>query len=218
MVVLLLLLVLTYFISPLFTQEVKTEMDSIVLSSEKGRREIVTAKLLCGGLTSAVVAVVYLAGSFIGTFIGYGDLSGANAPARSLQGFGSSMLDMTVGGAAAFGAVWLIFATVIFGLALSFISSKTKNQSAAFGLGIVILLAGSMSNYLGGKLVETIWPIVDFNFGSLSMFIAIFGGAKSYNLFGIPVSYGLAAFAVCLVLGIAAVLLTYLAQRKRSVL
>ncbi|MCX7745333.1 MAG: hypothetical protein N2645_00365 [Clostridia bacterium] len=91
-----------------------------------------------------------------------------------------------------------------------------KNQSAAFGLGIVVLLAGSMSNYLGSEIQKLIWPFVDFNFGTLSLFSAIFGGVKAYNLFGMPVSYGTVAFAVCIVLGTVAALLTYLAQKKRS--
>lgn len=215
-VVFLLLMVLAFFISPLFTQEIKTEMDSIVLCSAKGRCEIVTAKLLCAGLTSAVIAAVYLLGSFIGTLIGYGDLSGMGAPLRCLEGFQQASLDLSVGGAAALGSGWLILASVIFGLALSFISSKTRNQSSAFGLGIVILLAGSMSNYLGNELKKLIWPIVDFNFGTLSTFGAIFGESKAYNVFGIPTSYGAVAFIVSLVLGMAACSFTYIAQKNRS--
>jgi len=216
-VVFLLLMVLTFFISPLFTQEVRTEMDSIVLSSAKGRREIVTAKLLCAGATSAIVTAVFLVGPFIGTCIGYGDLSGFDAPARGLEALQSTMLDMTIGGAAALGAAWLVLTAVVFGLALGFISSKTKSQSAAFGLGIVILLAGSMSKNLGRDIQKLIWPLADFNFGTLSSFGEIFGGVKAYSVFGLPVSYGTVAFAVCIALGALAALLTYFAQKKRSV-
>jgi hypothetical protein len=44
----------------------------------------------------------------------------------------------------------------------------------------------------------------------------VFGSGKLYNIFGTPMSYWAVAFVVSLVLGLAAVLLTYLAQRKRS--
>jgi hypothetical protein len=216
-VTLLLLMVLTYFISPLFTQEVKTEMDSIVLCSEKGRREIVTAKLLSAGLTSAILAFVYLSGSFIGMLIGHGDLNGFNAPARCLEGLQYTMLNMTVGQTVILGSSWLILATIVFGLALSFVSSPVKNQSAAFGLGIVILLAGIMSNSLSDKIKALLWPIVDFNFGKLAMIMDVFGGTKAYNLFGSPVSYGAVAFVVCLALGTVGCLLTYMTQKKRAV-
>ncbi|SFE22369.1 hypothetical protein SAMN05216378_2787 [Paenibacillus catalpae] len=216
MIIFLLLLVLTYFIAPLFTQEVRTEMDSIVLSTVKGRKEIVTAKLLSAGLSAAVVTVVYLAGSFIGTWMGYRDLSGIHASLRSLDGFGSSTLPISIGGAALFAGLWLIFAAVGFSMALALISSKLKSQSAAFGIGMVLLLAGSMSNYFSSAIKKLIWPIVDFNFGSLAMFSSIFGQARTYNLFGFPLTYGLAASMVCLLLALVSLLLTYAAQKKRS--
>ncbi len=216
-VTLLLLMVLTYFISPLFTQEVKTEMDSIVLCSAKGRREIVTAKLLASALTSAILAFVYLSGSYIGMSIGHGDLRGFSAPARCLDGFQYTMLNTTAGGAVILGAAWLVLATIVFGMALSLVSSLVKNQSAAFGLGIVILLVGVMSDNLSKELKALLWPLIDFSFGKLAMVLAIFGGTKTYNLFGAPVSYGGVAFVVCLALGAVACLLTYIAQKKRSV-
>lgn len=217
MVIFLFMMVLTFLISPLFTQEVKTEMDSIILCSAKGRREIVTAKLLSAGVAAAIVSLIYLIAFFIGTWLGYGDLSGIDAPVRSLGGFGFSALNMTVGGAIVFAAGWLIFVSVAFALVLSLISALAKNQSAAFGIGIVVLLTGAMSNYLGDILRKFAWPFVDFNFGTLSMFNEIFGGYKMYNVFGFPVSYGTVAFVVCIVLGILAALLTYTAQKKRSV-
>lgn len=217
MLTFLLLLVLTYFISPLFTQEVRTEMDSIVLSTAKGRKEIVTAKLLSAGATAAVVTAVYLSASFIGTCLGYGSLSGYNAPLRSLEGFNSSQLEVSIGGAALLGGLWLLVSTVVFSLALAYISSKLKSQSAAFGIGMVILLAGSMSNYFSDDIKKLIWPVVDFNFGSLAMVNIIFGQPKVYNLLGFPLTYSSAVIMVSLALAIAAIVVTYAAQRRRSV-
>lgn len=217
MVIFLFMMVLTFLISPLFTQEVKTEMDSIILCSAKGRREIVTSKLLSAGLTSAIISVIYLIAFIIGTWLGYGDLSGIDASVRSLGGFGFSALNMTIGGATLFAAGWLVFVAVAFGLTLSLISALTKNQSVAFGIGIVVLLAGAISNYLGDSLRRFAWPFVDFNFGTMPMFNEIFGGHKMYNVAGLPVSYGAVALVVCIALGTVAALLTYLAQKKRSV-
>ncbi|MCC5437465.1 ABC transporter permease family protein [Clostridium botulinum] len=214
----LLLMVLTFFISPLFTQEVKTEMDSIVLCSEKGRCEIVTSKLLATALTSATLAAVYIIGFSIGTFIGCGNLNGFDVPARCLDALQGTSLHIGAFEAAAFGAVWLILATVVFGLALAFVSTRTKNQSSAFGLGMVILVAGVMSNNLGGTIRELLWPVMDFNFGSLALFSAIFGGHETYNVLGQPMSYGAVAFVICMALGVTAALLTYWAQKKRSVM
>lgn len=71
--------------------------------------------------------------------LGYNNLSGFGASVRCLGGFQWTILDKTIGGAAALSVVWIILVAVVFGLELSFISSKKKTQSAAFGLGIVIL-------------------------------------------------------------------------------
>lgn len=120
-------------------------MDSIVLCSLKGRREIVTAKLLAAALTSAILATGYFGAYLVGMIIGSGDFSGLGAFARCLEIYAQAPIDMTVGTMVIMSILWLILSTVVFGLALAFISCKIKNQSAAFGIGIVVLLAGLMS-------------------------------------------------------------------------
>jgi len=213
----LLLMFVSYIISPVFTQEVKTDMDSIVLCSLKGRREIVTAKLLSVCATSAIVTAVYLMGMFLGTYLFTGNISGFDAPARCFTGLTWTTLDMTVGGAAVLGCLWLTLAAMAFGLAISLISAKSKNQSAAFGLGVAMILTFSLTGFFLDEMKKMLWPLVDFNYVALSGYGSVFGGVKAYNLFGTPASYGAVAFAVCLVLSLAAALLMYLIQRKRSV-
>jgi hypothetical protein len=41
--------------------------------------------------------------------------------------------------------------------------------------------------------------------------------AKMYNFLGRPLSYGMAAFMVCIALSVITILLVYLAKRKRTV-
>jgi len=83
---------------------------------------------------------------------------------------------------------------------------------------MALLIAGVMANNLGGAAREFLWPVMDFNFGALALFITIFGGHKRYNFFGQPMPYGTVAFVICTVLGATAALLTYRAQKKRSVM
>jgi ABC-type transport system involved in multi-copper enzyme maturation permease subunit len=213
----LLLMFLSFIISPVFTQEVKTDMDSIILCSAKGRREIVTAKLLSVCAASTVLTVIFFLGMFAGTYIFNGNINGFDAPARCLPGFTWTALDMTVGGVAMLGVVWLILVAMAFGLAICLISAKLKNQSATFGLGVSLVLTFSLLGFLRDDLKKMFWPLVDFNHVALSIYSSVFGGVKAYNVFGIPVSYGALAFVVCLALGAGAALLTYIAQKKRSV-
>ncbi|MDR1399764.1 MAG: hypothetical protein LBJ41_07580 [Treponema sp.] len=216
-VILLFMMALAFFIFLLFTQEVKTEMDSIILCSEKGRREIAATKLLSAGITSAIIAAVYLLGHFIGIGIGCGDLSGFDTPIRSLSGFENAMLNVRAGEMALISSFWLIFVALIFSLALALISALSKYQSAVFGLGFVILMSGGMLNYLGGNAREILWPLIDFNFSNMAMFNSIFGGKKIFKILGTPVSYGAAAFILYVLLGALACLLVFVAQKKRMV-
>lgn len=212
----LLMMLLAFTISPVFTQEMKTDMDSIVLCSLKGRREIVTAKLLCVCTVSAILTVLYFTGAFAGTLIFRGGLDGSGAPARCLMGYGHTFLDMTAAGAAMLGILWQLFASTAFGLAIAFISSKCKNQTTTFGLGVSMILVFALLGFLRDDLKKMLGPITEFNYLALSMYGSIFGEFKAYNVFGVPVSYAVIAFAVCLTLCGAACLLTYMAQKKRS--
>lgn len=195
----------------------KTDMDSIILCSVRGRREIVTAKLLSVCAASAILTAVFFLGMFTGTYLFTGDINGFAAPARCLAGFTWTTLDATVGSAAMLGGLWVILVAVAFGLAISFISAKSKNQSAAFGLGVAMILTFGLIGFLSDDLKKMLGPFADFNYVAISSYCAVFGGVKAYNIFGIPVSYAAVAFVVSLALVAAACLLTYIAQRKRAV-
>jgi ABC-type transport system involved in multi-copper enzyme maturation permease subunit len=213
----LLLMFLAFIISPVFTQEVQTDMDSIILCSVKGRREIVTAKLLSVCMTSAILTAVFFSGMFIGNYIFNGDINGFDAPARCFAGFTWTTLDMTVGGVAMLGVLWLIPVTMAFGLAMGLISAKSKNQTATFGLGVAMILTLSLFGFLRDDLKKMLGPLADFNYVAISIYGSVFGGVKVYNVFGKAVSYGAVALAVCFALGAVAALIIYMAQKRRMV-
>ncbi|MEA4849210.1 MAG: hypothetical protein VB106_18400 [Clostridiaceae bacterium] len=216
-VVFLFLMTLAFFIAPVFTREIKDDMNGIILCSLKGRREIVTAKLLSVCSTAAILTAVYFTGNFIGAFIANGNVVGFDVPARCLETFKETAINTTVGGMAFFGILWTTLAAVVFGLVVCLISSYAKNQTSVFGLSIVLILTFSMMGFLSDNIHAMIWPLIDFNFVTLSLYGIIFGGSTMYNFLGMPLSYGIVAFIVCIALSVIAVLLTYLAQRKRSV-
>jgi len=216
-VVFILLMILAFVIAPVFTQEIKTDMNSIVLCSLKGRREIVTAKLLSVCSTAIILTALYFSGYFIGAFIATGNIEGFNAPARCFATFEGTAIDTTVVGMAMLGVLWTTLAAVVFGLVVCLISAFAKNQTSVFGLSVVFILTFSMMGFSPDYIHATIWPLVDFNFVTLSLFGIIFSGSTMYNFLGIPLSYGMVAFMACIALGTVAALLTYLAQKKRSV-
>lgn len=216
-VVFLLLMTLAFMIAPVFTQEIKTDMNSIVLCLFKGRREIVTAKLLSVCTTAIILTTIYFGGYFIGTFIANGNILGFDAPARCFATLEGTAIHTTVVGMAMLGILWTMLATVVFGLVVCLISAYAKNQISVFGLSVLIILTFSMLGFSPDHVHAAIWSLVDFNFVTLSLFVMIFGGSTMYNFLGMPLSYGMVAFIVCIVLSVITVLLTYFAQRKRSV-
>ncbi|MDR1615623.1 MAG: hypothetical protein LBR98_01180 [Syntrophomonadaceae bacterium] len=216
-VVFLFLIMLAFFMAPVFTRETENDMNGIILCSLKGRREIVTAKLLSVCSTIAVLTTMYFAGNFIGAFAVNGNIAGFDAPARCLEAFRETAIGTTVGGMAFIGILWTTFAALVFGLFVCLISAYAKSRTSVFGLSIVFILTFSMMGFLPDGIHSMIWPLIDFNFVTLSLCGIIFGGSTMYNFLGMPLSYGMAAFIVCIALSAITILLTYLAQMKRSV-
>lgn len=215
-VVFLFLMSLAFFIAPVFTREIKDDMNSIILCSLKGRREIVTAKLFSICSTAVILTAVYFVANFLGALIANGNIEGFNAPARCLELFGETTLKTTVGGMVLFGILWTMLAGVVFSLTVSLISAYAKNQTSVFGLSIVLILTFSMMGFLPDDIYAKLWPLIDFNFVTLSLYSIIFGGSKMYNFFGEPLPYGVLALLVCIALSAIEILLIYLAQKKRS--
>jgi hypothetical protein len=216
-VVFMLLMLLAYIIAPIFTQEIKADMNSIVLCSLKGRREIVTAKLLTVCSVAAILTILYFSGYFIGAFIATGNITGFNEPARSFATFEGAIFDTTVVGLAMLGILWTMLAAVVFGLVVCLISALAKNQTTVFGLSVVFMLTFSMLGFSPDYIHAMIWPLIDFNLVALSFFNIIFNSSTMYNFFGMPLSYGLTAFMVCIAFSVITVLLTYIVQKWRQV-
>lgn len=217
-IVFLLLITLAFFIAPVFTREIKDDMNSIILCSLKGRKEIVTAKLLSVCFTAAIITGVYFIGNFIGAFIANGNIVGFDAPIRCLDIFSEATIDTSIVGMALFGIIWTMFVAMVFGLFVCFISAYAKSQTSVFGLSIVFILTFAITGFLSDNLQAKLWPLVDFNYVTLSLFSIVFNGGRMYNFLGIPLSYGMVAFMACIVISLIVISMIYLSQRKRSVL
>ena len=216
-VLLLLLFPLAYFVAPIFTQEVRTGMDNIVLCSKKGRREIVTAKLLTAVITAIVLSVLFLAGTFVGTAAATGSVAGADCALRCLSGFRTALYDLTIGQFAGIAALWIVLVSIACSSVALVVSSLTRNQAAAFGMSFIMLLVGMSTEIFGTGLKDLLWPIVDFSFNTLAKVSTIFGQTTTYNLFGQPVSYAAAGGIVAVILFVVFTAVVYAAQRKRAV-
>ncbi|MDD3219529.1 MAG: hypothetical protein PHC41_07395 [Lachnospiraceae bacterium] len=216
-VLLLLLFPIAYFIAPIFTQEVRTGMDNIVLCSKKGRKEIVTSKIITGVITAVVMSILFVAGTFIGTFAATGNMAGAGFSMRCLASFRTAQYAFTIGQFALVSVLWIVFIAIVFSMVALLISALMSNQAGAFGVSFIVLLVGMATEIFGSGLKKLLWPIVDFSFNSLGKLSSIFGGTTTYNLFGQPISYAMLGVAVATVMLSAFIIFVYAAQKKRIV-
>lgn len=211
-----LLLVMTYFIAPLFTQEIASDMDSIILCTKRGRRQLVLAKIAAASTIALIIVGLYFGMSWLGTYAIAPDISGLQAAAQTVPGFEAMPFALNVGQVILVNIGWFAGMSVVFTSVLVFISAKTQTTSAAFGLGLVVTLAGGMLSYLAPKVQALIWPLVDFNYSNLFMVQNIFGTTKNYDVFGWPIPYWLCAVIVSLVLLGVGWYLIYRSQQTRS--
>lgn len=192
-------------------------MDNIILSSKNGQGQIVAAKVGAVSVTCAVTALLYFAGTFIGTFLPFGTMAGAGASIRTVSSLAASQLSMSIGSFAALSVAWIMFVAIVYGALLTLISSKLKSQAATFAIGIVILLGNVMVNALGTTIKDALDIFTKFGFVNTANASAIFGGITTFNVFGSVVPYYTMALIVLLAIGIVALFGIRISQKTRTV-
>lgn len=217
MIAILLFFPMSFLIAPVYTKEKTTGMDNIILSSKHGQGQIVLAKIAAVAVTCAVTAMTFFGGTFAGIFIPFGTLAGIGLPLKTLGTFANTQLAISIGGFAALAIVWVIFVAVAYGIIVTLISSKMKNQAGVFGIGILILIANLLFQSMGTSITALIEPIINFGFLNTVNVTTVFGGATTLNMFGMVVSYPIMALIVLLALGILAFIGVRISQKYRTV-
>lgn len=212
-ILILLFFPLAFLISSVFTKEVTTGMDNLILSSVKGRSSIVFAKIAAASVCSVLVTLVYFITTFIGNFIPYMSFEGASAPVRCLSIMANTQLDMSIFSFALLTVLWVTIAALIFGAIMVLFSSFLKNHATVFGLGILVLLLGIIIEALGSNIVEKLQLLIDFCFINTISVSTIFGNSSTYNIFGFVVPYWLLGIVVFAILAIV-VLFSLIKQQK----
>lgn len=208
---------ITFLISSVYTREVSTGMDNLILSSANGRIAIVLAKLGAGAVCSVIITLIYFVATFIGNFLPYMSFEGALASVRSLSFMSGAQFDMSILSFAFLTVLWTLLAALVFGAIVTLISSLLKNHATVFGCGIIVLLLGLILESLGSGIVEKIQLLVDFSFLNTLSISTIFGSASTYNLFGNAVPYWLCAAGIFVILGILTVVALIRQQRHRTI-
>ena len=208
---------LAFVIAPVFAVERSSGMDNLILSSQNGRRRIVTAKLLSILVASTVVVVLYLAATFIFGFLPHGSFHGWDAAIQSIPTYARSMFRWKVWQLAAVGAVWLIFTGTVYSLIICFISSRMKSQMGTVGVSLAVLFVNVGLAAMGDTVTQRLGVLVDFGLANVTLVKEVFGGYKVFHVFGMNVSYPVMAVLVLAAIAAVATFGIYRGQKSRTI-
>jgi ABC-type transport system involved in multi-copper enzyme maturation permease subunit len=208
---------LAFIIAPVFSIEASTGMDNLILSSRHGRYKIVSAKIAAVMVTSLVIVSLYIIATFVFGFLSVGTLDGVNAVIRSIPAYVRSPFGFTNWQFALVAALWLFVSGVVYALIVAFISSRTGNLLAAFGISLIVLFLNVGLSALGTTLSQVLKVVIDFGIASIALIGEVFSGYKMYNLFGIVVPYYFMIILFMTIVSILAAFGMYWGQRRRTV-
>lgn len=180
---------LTLVIAPVFAVERSSGMDNLILSSRNGRRKIVTAKLLSVLAASTVVVVLYLAATFLFSFLPYRSFHGWDTAIQSIPTYARSMFPWKVWQLAVGGAAWLIFTGAVYSLIICFIPSRMKSQMGTAGVSLAILFVNVGLAAMGDTVTQRLGALVDLRLANVTLMKEVFGGYKVFSMFGRCASY-----------------------------
>lgn len=208
---------LAFIIAPVFAVERSSGMDNLILSSRHGRKKIVTVKLLSVLVASTIVVTLYLAATFLFGFLPHGSLHGWNAAIQSIPTYARSMFQFKAWQLALAGAAWLIFTGAVYGLIVSFISSRMKSQMGTAGISLVLLFVNVGLAAMGDTVLQGIQPLMDFGLANVTLIKEVFSAHKLFDVFGVSISYPVMAVFVLTSIAALAIFGIYQGQRSRTV-
>jgi ABC-type transport system involved in multi-copper enzyme maturation permease subunit len=207
---------LAFIIAPVFSVEASTGMDKLILSSRHGRKKIVRAKIAAVVVTTICVITAYLAATFAFGFLSVGTFEGGNAAIRSIPGYVRAPFGFSNWQFSLVSALWLLVSGVVYALIVAFISSRTGNLLAAFGISLIVLFLNVGLSALGTSISLMIRPLIDFGMASISLTGEVFTAYKVYNVFGTVVPYWFMILMFMTFLSILAGFGMYWGQKHRT--
>lgn len=203
-------------ISPIFSEEYSTGVDALILSSKKGKKQIVRAKLLA--TLVFIIGIATIAG-ILHTMLGISILGNGNwnnpiqiNGSYSDVGYALSMLSY-------FAIQFLtnLAADIALGSFILVLSAKTKNLLIPAFTGIVSVLIINGIEAFKGILPQWIKNVLDFYYIRYIYSDHLYENLKTFNILGHPILYPYLAFLVMLIGSISCVLMTKRLFIKHSV-
>jgi hypothetical protein len=173
-------------ISPVFSDEYSSNADSLILSSKKGRRSVVTAKILSTTVYCVFVAAIVLLmySSVQAAVLG---IQGLNAPLQ--LGFINSPYSLTFGGYLALQGSLCAVACVFFGMLVLLVSSVSSNVLIPFFICGFLFASTAFIKSIGTAVPQALITFSDFSYTELMRVKGLVESFKAYDILGHPVLY-----------------------------
>ncbi|NFN86132.1 ABC transporter permease [Clostridium sporogenes] len=198
-------------VSPIFSEEYKTKVATIILSSKKGRRECVRAKILASIIYAIFVAFIC---NFISTILItkiYG-IQGFNSPMQSLYDFSCSPYNFTISQFFVKLFFTSLIGSILFVLLILIISNITKSSMMTFFIsGFIFAFPMILQKVVGMSNVWWKKPLISLSITQIINAREIYKVFSTINIFGQPLIYPYFILIYSLVL---AILLTYFLHKR----
>lgn len=204
-----LLFVLSFAISPIFSDEYSKRTDSLILASKNGKKSLIMAKVFTSLSLTFIATLVFLLSAYFICMAIYG-FEGTNAQIQLLMPaitYNFTLLDCTL----------LLIITSLFGAFLHtalcmFISSLSRNAITPMALTSLLIMAG-MINIQFNPIITKLRYLLPCAMGSFFDIMTQF----VFNILGMPIMLYQMACITAFILGILFILLAFQSFRKHQI-
>ncbi|QOR67116.1 hypothetical protein IM538_02885 [Cytobacillus suaedae] len=202
-------------LSTIFTKEYSSGVDNYILSSKKGRWELVGAKIGASLIYTLVVIFTWEVFNLTYNHLKFGT-TGWGEPIQSIPRYAGSPYHFSM---IEFHVVQMgvhVLGALCFSLVIILISSISKNALIAFVLNLLIL-AGPSLEFMDEIPIPWIVAALPFAFFNLLMVQPFFVEATTVSIFGVSLLSPIFACLLMVVLGGIFIVLIYQIMKKKEI-
>jgi hypothetical protein len=205
---------LTLGLAGIFSLENTTGVNQIILSSKKGRKQIVTAKIVASLIFTALVCLsLNLYSLFLIKFV-YGSL-GWDSLLQYLPLFHQSPYPFTLGQYYLIQFGIQLVSGISFSFFILLISALSKHSMISFFISGFVFINFVWIDFDAQSVVAQ--KILNFTYYGLMKVNGLFKEFETINLFGYPLLYPLAAIVVIIILSVITIKILYTYNQRKEI-
>lgn len=192
-------------LSPIFSEEYSLGTDSFLLTTKRGRRQLVTAKLLASVLYVLVMEGILLVVNVASNLCLF-DIGGFNYPLQSIALY-SAPFHLTVGQYIGVAVLIQLLGGIAFGFLIMLFSSFNRSTLVTFFVSAGIFVLPELIVLMFGQK-HWAQTLMNFSYTGLIQVSRLFKSFVANNVFGYPVLYPILIIGLAILVSVPIVWLT----------